>query len=152
MVSLAAAALVLAAPLAALTEQQRRDHLAWMQQHLPDVPAWNEWQKKTGALPPDFDALPRANFLPDPFTFADGRTVNMPRDWPARRAEIRQLFERYVVGALPPKPALARIVPVTETKGDGYLTRTVRLDYGPEGKIQTQVTLTLPSARARIRC
>ena len=37
MVSLAAAALVLAAPLAALTEQQRRDHLAWMQQHLPNA-------------------------------------------------------------------------------------------------------------------
>ena len=146
LVSLLAAALGVAvvSPLAALTEAQRRDHLAWMQKNLPEVPSWNEWQKKSGALPPDFDALPRANFLPDPFTFADGRAVGMPRDWDARRAEIRALFERHVIGRLPPKPKIERVVPLEQTEGEGYLTRTVRLEYGPEGKIQTQVTLTLP--------
>lgn len=33
-----------------------------MLQNLPEAPTWREWQQKTGALPPDFDALPAANF------------------------------------------------------------------------------------------
>lgn len=130
--------------LRALTEEQRRAHLDWMLKNLPAVPSWTEWQQKTGALPPDFDALPRANFLPDPLRFAGGQTVNFPADWPARRAEIRRLYEQHIIGRLPPKPALDRIVPLEETKSAGYVTRSFRLEYGPGGKLNTQVTVTLP--------
>lgn len=128
----------------AMTVEQRRDHLAWMQQNLPAVPEWNAWQQKTGELPPDFDALRSANFLPEPFQFADGRMVAVPAGWPQRRAEIRQLFEKHVVGRVPPKPKLDRVVPLEETKGEGYLTRKVRLEYGPESKATTEVTVTIP--------
>jgi hypothetical protein len=138
------AIVVLGIPSRAATEAQRHDHLDWMLKNLPDAPAWREWQQKTGALPPDFDALPSANFLPDPFKFHDGRAVNMPADWAARREEIKQLYQKHILGSMPPKPKLDRIVPVSETKANGYVTRVVRLEYGPEGKITTQVTLTLP--------
>ena len=128
-----------------MTEAQRRAHLDWMLANLPDAPAWREWQQKTGALPPDFDALPRANYLPDPFKFADGRAVAMPRDWPTRREEIKALYQKHILGTLPPKPKLDRIVPAGEpAKFPGYSTRTVTLHYGPEQKITSQVTLTLP--------
>lgn len=130
-----------------MTPDQRRAYVDWMLTTLPPEPTWAAWQKKTGTLPPDFDALPSANYLPDPFTFHDGRAVKMPADWSARRTEIKQLFEKYVIGSLPPKPKLDRIVPVEETKGSGYLTRTVRLEYGPESKITTLVTLTLPEGK-----
>jgi dienelactone hydrolase len=142
---LAFAATVLSLP--ATTEAQRRTYVDWMNQSLPPVPTWAEWQKKTGALPPDFDALPSANYLPDPFAFADGHAVKMPADWPQRRTEIRKLFEQHVIGSLPPKPKLDRVVAVDETHANGYVTRTVRLEYGPEGKIQTPVTLTLPEGK-----
>lgn len=81
-----------------MTVEQRRNYLAWMQQSLPAVPEWNAWQQKTGELPPDFDALRSANYLPEPFQFVDGRPVTMPAQWPQRRAEIGHLFEKYVVG------------------------------------------------------
>lgn len=140
--------LVLAArPLGAMTDDQRRAHLEWMKSSLPEVPTWNDWAAKTRALPPDFDALPSANYLPDPFKFQDGRAVKMPADWPARRAEIRRLFEQHVIGSIPPKPKLDRVVPIEETKGDGYVTRVVRLEYGPDGKATSQVTLTLPAGK-----
>ena len=139
--------LVLLRPLSAMTLDERRAHVDWMLKTLPPEPTWAEWQKKTGALPPDFDALPSANYLPDPFKFQDGRAVKMPGDWPARRTEIKQLFEKWVIGSLPPKPKLDRIVPVEETKGAGYNTRTVRLEYGPDDKITTVVTLTLPEGK-----
>ena len=130
-----------------MTPDQRRAYVDWMLTTLPPEPTWAEWQKKTAALPPDFDALPSANHLPDPFTFSDGRPVTMPGDWAARRTEIRRLFEKHVIGSLPPKPKIDRIVPVAETKSAGYVTRTVRLDYGPERKITTEVTLTLPEGQ-----
>lgn len=136
---------VLGFPTHAATEAQRREHLDWMLKNLPDAPAWREWQQKTGALPPDFDALPSANFLPDPFKFHDGRVVNMPADWAARRAEIKQLYQKHILGSLPPKPKLDGIVPVRETRANGYVTRVVRLEYG--SNITTLVTLTLPEGK-----
>jgi dienelactone hydrolase len=129
----------------AASVEERRAHLAWMQQNLPAVPEWNAWQQKTGELPPDFDALRSANFLPEPFQFADGRTVTMPASWPQRRAEIRELFEKHVIGRIPPKPKLDRVVPLEETQGEGYFTRKVRLEYGPESKATTEVTVTIPA-------
>lgn len=138
-------ALVSLPPAGAMTPAQRQAHLEWMQANLPAVPTWNEWQQKTGALPPDFDALPSANFLPDPFKFHDGRVVKMPAGWSARRAEIRALYEQHIIGKLPPRPKLERVVPVEETKGDGYVTRRVRLEFGPEGKATTDVTVTRPN-------
>lgn len=127
-----------------MTETQRREYVTWMQQTLPDNPPWNEWQKKTGELPPDFDALPRSNALPDPLRFADGRPVRTAAEWQARRAEIRSLLEKWDIGSLPPKPKLDHVVQVEETRGAGYLTRVVRLEYGPDRKATTQVTVVIP--------
>jgi dienelactone hydrolase len=129
----------------AMSESQRHDQVDWMTQNLPSVPSWSEWQAKTGALPPDFDALASENFLPDPFKFQDGRMANMPADWPARRTEIRRLLEQYVIGRIPPKPALGRIVLLSETRGTDTLTRVVRLEYGPGNKATTQVSVTMPA-------
>lgn len=42
--------------------------------------------------------------LPDPFRRIDGTRVTAKSDWRCRRAEIRQLAERYVYGTKPPKP------------------------------------------------
>ena len=42
--------------------------------------------------------------LEDPLTFIDGRKVKSAADWPARRKEILELFEREVYGKMPPKP------------------------------------------------
>lgn len=136
--------MIAAAAARAMNEQQRRDYLSWMHATLPEVPAWNAWQQKSGELPPDFDALPRSNALPDPLRFLDGRTVGSAADWHARRTEIRQLMEQWDVGSIPAKPPLAAVIPLGETPGRGYVTRKVRLEYGPERKATTEVTITIP--------
>jgi dienelactone hydrolase len=161
-----------------MTPEQRRQYRDQLMQILPEVPAgrggqqsFADWIKATDALPPDFDALPKVNGLPDPFTFFDGRRkVRNQGDWKARRAEIRQLFERYVIGSMPPKPKLDKIVPVDAaeaarssrggalagppaaalagrrgfTPAEGSVTRIVDLQYGPESQISTRVTVTIP--------
>lgn len=48
---------------------------------------------------------PTANsLLPDPFTRIDGTRVTSRSDWRCRRAEIRELAERYVYGDKPARP------------------------------------------------
>jgi dienelactone hydrolase len=102
-----------------MTEQERREYRDKLMAILPDQldtgVVFSEWVKEhPNVLPPDFDALPKINGLPDAFTFLDGkRKVKTPQDWQERRAEIRKLFEQYVIGTLPPKPKLDQIIPLS---------------------------------------
>ena len=131
--------------LQAETLDERRARLEWMQKSLPEVPAWNNWQQQTGELPPDFDLLPRSNLLPDPLRFFDGRPVkNTTADWEARRAEILGLFEKYMTGTFPPKPTMGKVELLNETVGKGYLTRNVKVWFGPEGKGSVRIQLIIP--------
>ncbi|MCF3651658.1 alpha/beta fold hydrolase [Synoicihabitans lomoniglobus] len=115
-----------------------------MRENLTTVPEWNAWQEKTGELPPDFDTLPRSEFLPDPLRFLDGRPVATSADWSARRDEILDQYEHYFFGRFPPKPALTRVVAVESTAGDGYHARTVQLVFGPEDRGTLRVKVTVP--------
>jgi len=134
-------------PLHALTTEQRRDYLTKLQAILPAVPSFQRWLDKTGELPPDFDALPRVNGLPDPLKFLDGRPVRTPADWTARRAEIRQLFEKYQTGTFPQRPKLDRAVVLDETRGNGYIIRNVRLEFGPGGKGSMRAQVMIPDGK-----
>ncbi|MBO4476662.1 MAG: right-handed parallel beta-helix repeat-containing protein [Bacteroidales bacterium] len=40
--------------------------------------------------------------LPDPLVFADGRKVESPGQWPARRREILDIFQKEMYGDMPP--------------------------------------------------
>src|SRR5438094_5834022 len=97
-------------PLQAMTPQERRQYLENLLKTLPEVPSFQQWLEKTGEIPPDFDAFPKTNGLPDPLKFLDGRAVRTAAEWKARRAEIRQLLEKYDTGTFPPKPKLDRAV------------------------------------------
>ena len=139
--------LSLSRPAAAMTPEERRQYLERLQQILPDVPSFREWLQKTGELPPDFDALPRINPLPDPLKFLDGKPVRTPQDWTRRRAEIKQLFEKYQLGTFPPKPKIDRAVVLDETPGKGYLVRNLRLEFGPGSKGTMRVQVMIPDGK-----
>ena len=143
LVAAALALVALAFPLSAVTGQEPRTHLEWMLRSLPEAPQFTQWQQRTGELPPDFDALPRNNFLPDPFTFMNGRVVRNASDWTARRSEIRQLLEKWQIGTMPPKATTFRSTVQSETPGNGYVTRVVEIEYGPRADRTTTVTVTL---------
>src|SRR5438876_4749194 len=48
--------------------------------------------------------LPEIKELPNPFVFADGSAVRTAKDWERRRAEVKELFQEYMYGHMPPKP------------------------------------------------
>ncbi len=69
-----------------------------------------DWDK------PNYDKARIAPYtLEDPLTFADGRKLKDPSEWPARRAEILSIFAREMFGKEPPKPDTV----VTEKFDDG---------------------------------
>lgn len=130
-------------PVGAMTEEQRRDYREKLLQILPEVEAFNAWLAETDELPPDFDALPRINSLPDAFRFLDGRRVETAEDWTDRRAEIVKLFEQYVFGTIPPRPAI-HSADMREAAEQGYRSREITLHLGPNGEVDYSFTLILP--------
>jgi len=131
----------------AMTTPERRAYLQWMQTELSDVPAWNAWQERTGELPPDFDALPQRNLLPDPLRFLDGRPVTEQEDWAARREEILENYQHYAWGQMPPKPALRGVEQVDVIAGEGYSVRHILLQVGTETSAELRVQVALPDGR-----
>ncbi|MBT9333081.1 alpha/beta fold hydrolase [Paracidobacterium acidisoli] len=129
------------------TEQGRKEYLEKLQQILPPDPYFNTWLQKTNALPPDFEALPKQNQLPDPLTFLDGRRVTTAGGWAARRNEIDQLSQKYVWGTIPPKPKLDHVVVLDEKHENGYLVRNVRLVFGPEDKGSMRARVVIPDGK-----
>jgi pimeloyl-ACP methyl ester carboxylesterase len=131
----------------AMTPEQRRQYLDKVLHMLPDSPTFNAWLQKSGELPPDFDALPRINGLPDPLKFLDGKPVRTVADWRNRRAEIWKLYVKYILGTFPPKPKIDRAVVLDETQGKGYLVRNVRLEFGPQSKGTIRVRVVIPDGK-----
>lgn len=129
-----------------MTEAERKAYLEWMQTSMPEVKEFNEWQKSSGELPPDFDAMPRSNLLPDPLKFYDGTAVGpLTSDWEKRRTEIKQLYEKYMLGTFPPKPTIDKVEILDETRGEGYYIRNVKVWFGPESKGSVRIRITVPT-------
>lgn len=136
---------------AAADEAKRRAYLDQLLKILPPAPAFDDWLKKSGELPPDFDTLPRINDLPDPLRFFDGRAVKTAADWQARRREIGELYQKYQLGTFPPRPKINRAVVLDETRGEGYSIRNVRLEFGPQNQGSLRVRLIVPAGKGPFR-
>ena len=132
--------------LQAMSEKDRKEYLDWMLSSMPESAEFAAWQSRTGELPPDFDQLPGTNLLPDPLRFFDGTPVGpAAADWEKRRAEIKELFQQYVLGTFPPKPAIGKVEVTEETRGEGYYSRSVTLFFGPDNQASVRVSLTVPT-------
>jgi dienelactone hydrolase len=136
--------LTLANACPAMTPDERESYRQMLLLNLPSVPSFDQWMLRTRELPPDFDALPRHNGLPDPLTFLDGKPVKTAADWKARREEILRLYQKYVWGTVPPHAPLDH-ADVQDSPGAAYRTRTGTLYAGPGGKGTIRFTLQIPN-------
>jgi len=64
--------------------------------------SWEDWVRRTGELPPDFDRMPSVPGLPEP-------QLTTRHAWLAERQRIRGLFEQWIYGKMPP-PLLSRLL------------------------------------------
>jgi dienelactone hydrolase len=129
------------------TTEDQKQYLEKMQQILPSDPPFDEWLKKTGALPPDWNSLPKHDQLPDPLTFLDGRSVKTAAEWPARREEILNLFQKYVWGTFPARPKIDHAEVIDEAHRDRYTVRNLKLYFGPDGKGTMRARVFIPDGK-----
>lgn len=111
---------------------------------------WEQWQKRTGELPPDFDAMPSIAELPDPLLMRERgqpRQVRTAAEWAAQKKWLRSHIEQWISGRMPPPPGNLRAV-VTGTEQEGAVTiRHVRLEFGPDHKGTLRVQLMIPPGK-----
>ena len=93
-------------------------------------------------------ANPYTNSLPDVLTMNDGTKVTRPEQWPARRAEIQEDFEREVYGRIPanvPKVTWEVTATKTGTNG-GILTVTKTLVGHVDNTACTNITVNIQAS------
>ncbi len=103
---------------------------------------WEDWVKRTGELPPDFDKMPSIPGLPDALAGVTG-----VGQWPARKAELRRQVSHWMYGQFPPAPANLRAVVTGERKEGRATVREVRLEFGPEHRAKLRVELIIPEGK-----
>jgi dienelactone hydrolase len=111
---------------------------------------WEDWVRRTGELPPDFDAMPSIPELPDPLLLREnGRTipVTTPELWARQKRALRSQVEHWMFGRMPPAPDNLRAT-VTASHREGRSTvREVRLEFGPERRATLRVELVIPDGK-----
>jgi hypothetical protein len=101
-------------------------------------------------------ANPWRESLPDLMTFADGTKVKSADEWPKRRAEIVELFEREIYGRIPPNVPEVKweVVSTTDGENGGIATVTKALaghvdnSAFPQLKVTIQASFTVPKNAA----
>lgn len=112
--------------------------------------SWEDFIRRTGELPPDFDSMPSIPDLPDPLLLRDGtrttRIANLEQ-WNRQRQWMRSQFEHWIYGKMPPAPANLRAV-VTATRREGRVTvREVLLEFGPDHRGTLRLQLFVPDGK-----
>ncbi len=107
---------------------------------------WEQWQQRTGELPPDFATMPSMAEIPDPLLMLGTRVpITTVAQWNQQKKLIRAEFEKWVFGKMPPRPTNLRAV-VTGTRREGDVeVRDVRLEFGPDHRATLRLQLMIPS-------
>lgn len=108
---------------------------------------WEEYLKRTGELPPDFNSMPSEAFLPDPLMLRKGGRlipILTREQWEEQKRWIRLETERWVFGRMPPAPDNLRARVVSTAREGTVTVRDVVLEFGPQHKARLRVQLILP--------
>lgn len=96
------------------------------------------------------DRLPSIPFLPDPLLIDKG-TRNIPivnkEQWQNKSNWIKEQYQYWISGTVPPAPASIQVKVLSEKKIDGVLLRMVEIYFGPGNKGKLTVELLIPPAQ-----
>jgi hypothetical protein len=100
---------------------------------------------------PSFSELPSRTEQPDPLVMLDGSPVKSKRAWERRRrSELKELFQHYMYGPLPPKPAILKFT-VTGEHADflnGKATlKLVTISFGDADGPKIDLLVVTPNQR-----
>ena len=109
--------------------------------------SWPDWLKRTGELPPDFNAMPSIPFLPDPLVLDEGGEnipIKTSEQWQQKRGWISEQAKHWLTGTFPSGPNNLEAKVISEVKDGDVTIRTVELRFGPEHKAKMTVELIIP--------
>lgn len=100
---------------------------------------------RLGTLP-GVTELPARPDLPDVLLMNDGSRVTTPRQWRARREEMRRILSYYAVGLMPPPPGnvKGREIQSELVRGGSVKYRLVRLTFGPNAALGLDIGIFTP--------
>ncbi len=111
---------------------------------------FQDWVKRTGELPPDFDAMPSIPNLPDPLIIDEGGK-NIPvktiKQWDKQREWMKYQLQHYISGTFPPPPDNLEVSVLSEYLDGRVKVRMVELKFGPEQKAKLTVELMIPEGQ-----
>ncbi len=95
---------------------------------------------------PGVKELPIRKTMPDVMVMNDGTSVTMPRQWQARREEMKRILSYYAVGQMPPAPGNVKGRELqSELVLDGTVRyRLVRLTFGPKEQLSLDIGVFTP--------
>lgn len=101
---------------------------------------------------PPIDRLPSHPSLPDPLAMLDGTRVTTPAEWrEKRRPELQKLFQHYMYGYFPPKPANVafKVERIDKQALGGKATlKEITISFGPPATPKIQLMLFVPNKRS----
>ena len=92
-------------------------------------------------------SFPSISFLPNPLVFEkDGKAfpVSNKKEWQKKRDWIKQQYQHWVSGTVPPPPRTFRVKTLSDTTENGVKVRRVELHFGPDDKAKMTVELMIP--------
>lgn len=96
--------------------------------------------------------LPSSPGLPDPLVMLNGKRIETARQWNRdRRPELKRLFQHYMYGELPPKPARVRATVVgsyPDFLGGKATLELVSITTGDTGAPSIDLMVVIPNRRA----
>ncbi|MBN2183506.1 MAG: hypothetical protein JW715_16470 [Sedimentisphaerales bacterium] len=111
--------------------------------------SWEDWLIRTGELPPDFESMPSIPHLPDPLVMLDDHRTPIVsvNQWRRQRELIKQQFEKWIFGKMPPPPENVRgVTTATRKEGDSKV-EDIRLEFGPGHKATLGIELMIPPGK-----
>ena len=111
---------------------------------------WEDWLKRSGELPPDFDAMPSIADLPDPLLLTEGGRsipVTTPAQWTRQRSALRTQVEQWLFGTMPPAPDNLQASVTASRREGGATVREVRLTFGPARRASLRIELVIPDGK-----
>ena len=100
---------------------------------------------------PEVSALPSRPELPDPLVMFNGKRVETQKQWNSqRRPELKELFQYYMYGYLPPPPAKIEATVDREDRqyfGGKATLREVTIAFGPPKTPRIHLLVLVPNAR-----
>ena len=108
---------------------------------------WLGWVKRTGELPPNFDALPSIPFLPDPLILDEGgknTPIKNAAQWTTQKEIIRQHVQDLFSGSFPPAPGNVTPQILDERIENDVKVQMIELRFGKDHRATLTLELLTP--------